>query len=177
MLGLAHALLRPRQAGLRGAPETKPSAGSLSSQEGALHGSVVTELRTLTILRHKQRRNGDGTYRDYLLCDVACDLTGTTFERLIPLFHTDGPSTDPDYNWGEVCRVFPPTSAAFQYLYGQRNDTEARHTDLKARAKYLPADVPGQELRLLAAAMLSNALAWQVHCQAHEKPNIFDGTA
>lgn len=131
----------------------------------------------LKVHRHKQYRNKDGTYRDYLLCDVACDLTGTTFERLIPLFHTDGPSTDPDYNWGEVCRVFAPTSAAFQYLYGQRNDTEARHTDLKARAKYLPADVPGQELRLLAAAMLSNALAWQVHCQAHKKANIFDGTA
>jgi hypothetical protein len=55
-----------------------------------------------------------------------------------PAVHTDGPSTDPDYNWGEVCRVFPPTSAAFQYPYGQRNDTEARHTDLRARAKYLP---------------------------------------
>lgn len=134
-------------------------------------------ISPLKVHRHKQFRNKDGTYRDYLLSDVACDLTGTTFERLIPLFHTDGPSTDPDYNWGEVCRVFAPTSAAFQYLYGQRNDTEARHTDLKARAKYLPADVPGQELRLLAAAMLSNALAWQVHLQAHKKPNIFDGTA
>lgn len=131
----------------------------------------------LKVLGYKQRTNKDGTFRDYLRCEIVCNATGTTITRLIPLFHTDATSTDPDYNWGEVCRVFPPTSAAFQYLYGQRNDTEARHTDLKARAKYLPVDVPGQELRLLSAAMLSNALAWQVHCQAHQQPNVFDDTA
>ena len=97
------------------------------------------------------------------------------FTRLIPLFHNS--PGDPNYNWGEVCRVFPPSSAEFQYLYGGRNDTEARHTDLKARAKYLPADIPGQELRLLAAAMVSNAVGWQVHCQAWRDPSVFDGTS
>ena len=73
--------------------------------------------------------------------------------------------------------MFPPVSAAFRYLYGQRNDTESRHTDLKARARYLPADVLGQQLRLLGAAMLLNAIAWQVHCEAQRKPNVYDDTA
>ena len=97
--------------------------------------------------------------------------------ELVALFHTDPTSTDLEYNWGEVCRVFPPSSAAYQYLYGQRNDTESRPTELRARAKYLPADVPGQELRLLAAAMMLNAIAWQVHLEAHNQPNVFDDTA
>lgn len=34
-----------------------------------------------------------------------------------------------------------------------------------------------QAARLPPPVMLSNALAWQVLCQAHQKPNIFDCTA
>jgi hypothetical protein len=131
----------------------------------------------LKVLGYKARNTGTEMVREYLNCEIRCDLTGKTFTKFVPLFHTDGPSTDMNANWGEVCRVFPPSSAEFQYLYGGRNDTESRHTDLKARAKYLPKDVPGQELRLLAAAMVSNAIAWQVHCQAWGKPNVFDETA
>lgn len=70
-------------------------------------------------------------------------------------------------NWGEVVRVYPPGSWQFKYLYGVRNDTEARHADLKARVKHLPADVPGQLLRLLAASMTINAAGYQVHLQAN----------
>lgn len=128
-------------------------------------------------LEHKERINKDGTYQHYSLRKVECAATGTSFTERIALFHTDPTSSDLRYNWGEVCRVFPPSSPEFPYLYGQRNDTESRHTDLKARAKYLPADVPGQELRLLAASMLLNAIAWQVHLQAHHQPNVFDDTA
>lgn len=75
---------------------------------------------------------------------------------------------------------FPPrqaSSAQFQYLYGARNDTEARHADLKSRIKYLPPDVAGQDLRMLGAMVTSNAVAWQAHLQAQEQPNVFDGTA
>jgi hypothetical protein len=95
----------------------------------------------------------------------------------VALFHTDATSTDPAYNWGEVVRVFAPSSAQFQYLYGARNDTEARHADLKSRIKYLPPDVAGQDLRMLAAMVTANAVAWQVHLQARQQANIFDGTA
>lgn len=74
-------------------------------------------------------------------------------------------------------RVFAPTTAEFQYLYGARNDTESRHADLKSRIEYLPPDVPGQDLRMLGAMVTANALAWQVHLQAREQPNVFHGTA
>lgn len=57
------------------------------------------------------------------------------------------------------------------------NDTESRHTNIKARAKYLPIDVPGHELRLLGAAMTMNAVAWQLHLQAHGEANVLDDTA
>ena len=48
---------------------------------------------------------------------------------------------------------------------------------LKARVKHLPQDVAGQELRLLGAGMAINAIAYQVHLQAHGLPNVIDDTA
>ena len=63
------------------------------------------------------------------------------------------------------------------YRYGGRNDTESRHTKIKARAKYLPIDVPGQELRLLGDAFTLNAAAWQLHLRAHGENNVLDDTA
>ena len=96
----------------------------------------------------------------------------------IPLFHDGkGENALHEVNWGEVVRVWAPGSLQFKYLYGARNDTEARHSDLKARMNYLPRDVAGQELRLLGASMAANLMAWQVHLQAHEEPNVIDNTA
>lgn len=143
-------------------------------------------VRPATITEYQQRgvRTTDkdgrvtalGTRREYFIVTITCPIAGDFTER-IPLFHTDATSTDPDYNWGEVARVFAPTSAEGQFLYGARNDTESRHTNLKARAKYLPIDVPGQELRLLGAAVTMNAVAWQLHLQAHGENNVLDDTA
>ncbi len=83
----------------------------------------------------------------------------------------DWPSGTPRLGPGPSgCGVTP-------FLYGARNDTESRHTNIKERAKYLPIDVPGQELRLLGAAMTMNAVAWQLHLQAHGEPNVLDDTA
>lgn len=114
-----------------------------------------TTVRPATSTEYQQRgtRTTDGTgrvtalgtRREYFIITINCPIAGDFTER-IPLFHTDATSTDPDYNWGQVARVFAPTSAEGQYLYGARNDTESRHTNLKARAEYLPIDVPGQEL-------------------------------
>lgn len=95
----------------------------------------------------------------------------------MPLFHTDPTSSDPDYNWGEVSRVFAPGTPEFAYLYGQRNDTEARHADLKRRITYMPKSVAGQELRLLGAALAINAVALQAHLRHHDRPNVLDDTA
>jgi hypothetical protein len=117
-----------------------------------------------------------GARREYLKVTIQCSLVGD-FETRVALFHSDATGTDPDYNWGEVVRLFAPTSAEAMYLYGARNDTESRHTNIKARAKYLPIDVPGQELRLLGAAMTMNAVAWQLHLQAHGENNVLDNTA
>ena len=130
----------------------------------------------LPVAKYEQRPNRDGTRREYKTVEIDCDIAGSYTER-VALFHTDSTSNDPQYNWGEVVRVFAPTSAEFPYLYGARNDTESRHADLKSRNKYLPPDVPGQDLRMLGAMVTANALAWQVHLQARQQPTVFDGTA
>ena len=134
------------------------------------------DVEHLTITGYFKRPNKDRTRREYLTVRIPCSMGGD-FNEDIALFHTDGNSADPDYNWGEVIRVYPPSSHEFKYLYGARNDTEARHSDLKARIKNFPSDVPGQEIRLLGAAIMINALAWQIHLQAHGQPNVFDDTA
>uniref|UniRef100_UPI00286D549E hypothetical protein n=1 Tax=Nocardioides sp. TaxID=35761 RepID=UPI00286D549E len=150
------------------------SGGELLELVAAADGTDQT--RHLTIEGH-DRRGKPGTYRDYL--NVSLDCHGETLKVRVPLFHTDATSNTPSgsANWGEVCRVWPPGSPQFKYLYGARNDTEARHADLKARVRHLPRDVPGQELRLLGAAMAINAIAWQVHLQAHRQRNVIDDTA
>jgi hypothetical protein len=134
------------------------------------------QLEQLEYVGYQQRLNADGTRREYHRVKVTCDQ-GDDFIERVPLFHTSPTSNDPDANWGEYVRVYPPGSAAFKYLYGARNDTEARHHDLKARVKHLPADVAGQQLRLLGAAIASNALSWQAHLREHAKSNVIDDTA
>lgn len=124
-----------------------------------------------------QRRGKAPEARQYLIARITCHH-GDAFDERIPLFH-DGktPGSLRGVNWGEFCRVFAPGTKQFKYLYGARNDTEARHSDLKARMTYLPRDIAGQELRLLGAAMAVNAIAWQVHLQAHHEANVIDNTA
>lgn len=127
-------------------------------------------------LRRRFRKNKDGTRREYHEIAIQCSGRGD-FTAHVPLFHTDPTSGDPEGNWGEVVRTYPPGSEEFALLYGQRNDTEARHADLMARIKHLPRDVAGQELRLLGAAIATNALSLHAHLQAHGQPNIFDDSA
>jgi hypothetical protein len=117
--------------------------------------------------------------REYLIVTVPCRSTSVNldFTCRVPLFHTPDVSGDPEVNWGEVCRIYPVGSAEFKYLYSGRNDTEARHADLHRRTLHFPADVPGQELRLLGAALAINAVSWQVHLQAHSEDNVLDDTA
>ncbi len=64
----------------------------------------------------------------------------------------------------------------FAYLYGARNDTEARHNNLKGRIKYMPGDILGQEFRLLGAALVMNAATWQTALHAHGEHNVIDDT-
>lgn len=140
-------------------------------------GAGTYTLKPVTHLKYLQRGNADnGTRREYHQIHIACPH-GDDLKPLISLFHTDATSSDPDFNRGEYIRVYAPGTAAAKYLYGARNDTEARHADLKARAKYLPSDRDGQTLRLLGAAIASNAFSWQVHLQAHGEANVIDSTA
>ena len=46
-------------------------------------------------------------------------------------------------------------------------DTGSRHTGLKARVRYLPADVLGVQLRLPGASVTANAVPWQLHLPEH----------
>lgn len=134
------------------------------------------ELQRLEHVEYQQRPNRDGTRREYHVFRIAC-AHGEDFTERVPLFHTSPTSNDPDYNWGEVVRVYPPGSAESKFLYRARPDTEARHTDLKARLKHFPTDAAGQGLRLLGAAMAMNGLAWQVHLEAHGENNVIQDTA
>lgn len=139
-------------------------------------GAGTYALKPVTHLKYLQRGNAaNGTRREYHQIHIAC--SGDDLKPLISLFHADATSNDPEFNRGEYVRVYPPGSAASKFLYGARNDTEARHADLKARAKYLPTDRDGQTLRLLGAAIASNAFSWQVHLQAHGEHNVIDNTA
>ena len=134
--------------------------GELAERIIDVNGDATVRAATITEYQQRGTRATDetgrvtafGTRREYFIVTIACPIASDFTER-IRLFHTDATSTDPDYHWGEVARVFAPTSAEGQYLYGARNDTDSRHTNLKARVKYLPIDVPGQELRLLGAAV------------------------
>lgn len=139
-------------------------------------GAGTYTLNPVTHVKYEPRGTAaNGTRREYHVILITCGQQN--FERRISLFHTDATSKDPEFNRGEHVRVYPPGSAAAKYLYGARNDTEARHADLKARVNYLPADRDGQMLRLLGAAIASNAFSWQVHLQAHGENNVIDNTA
>jgi len=140
----------------------------ITGQDGRL--TVVP----LEILEYEQR--GQAVRRQYFRTAIKCTLAGD-FEARVPLFHTDATSNDPDVNYGEVARVFPPNTHSFTRLYGMRNDTESRHTELKARLHHLPADVAGQELRLLGAMIVINSVAWQLHLQSARRRNVLDDTA
>lgn len=123
-----------------------------------------------------EQRGQATSRRQYFRVTIRCALADD-FRALVPLFHLEAVSTDPDVNYGEVARVFAPNSSNFKRLYGMRNDTESRHTSLKARTRHLPMDVPGQELRLLGTAITSNSVAWQLHLQSAGSRNVFDDTA
>lgn len=158
----------------------------------ALGGQLVLLVETdegydvapMPVVKYEQRDNRDGTRREYVTVRIDCDIAGADTHR-IPLFHGRDPrlvegmktDADPDFNWGEVVRVFPPGTRQFNDLYGARNDTEARHADLKSRIKYLPPDVAAQDLRMLGAMITANAVAWQAHLQARRQPNILDRPA
>ena len=135
------------------------------------------QMDPLKVLAYDKVRERTGARAEYLTVQVRCTTGGEDFTHRVPLFHTNPMSSDPTGPWGEVCRVYPPGSKEFKYLYGGRNDTEARHYDLKRRLKHLPRDVNGQQVRLLGAAVASNSLAWQVHLQVTARGNVFDNTA
>ncbi len=150
------------------------SGGSLL--ERFIDADGEANVRTVEVLAYEQRegRNG-GSRREYKIIRIDCALAGP-FEHRVPLFHTSPTSSDPDYNWGEVVRVFEPGSEQFAYLYGARNDTEARHNNLKGRIKYMPGDILGQEFRLLGAALVMNAATWQMYLHSLNLPNVIDDT-
>lgn len=138
----------------------------------------------LEVIGYEQRGRRDffhadgpqlGPRREYLIVRIRCPVVGD-FTHRVPLFHTEPGSDDPDYKWGEVARVFGLGTAAYQHLYGARNDTESRHADLKARLKHLPPDVPGQSLRLLGAALVVNSVAWHVHLDANGRGSVLKNT-
>ncbi|MBE7324576.1 hypothetical protein IEQ44_07920 [Nocardioides sp. Y6] len=146
--------------------------------EAVFTGEGTYALTPLPVVKYEQRGKAtNGTRREYLTVKITCPHTRNDLTERIALFHTPATSNDPNYIWGEVCRVYPPGSWQAKYLYGARNDTEARHADLKARVQHLPGDRDGQMLRLLGASIANNAFSWQVHLQAHGLDNVVDDTA
>jgi hypothetical protein len=123
----------------------------------------------------------DGKRREYLTVTITCPHTKKPIPKAIGLFHSDPVTGDParhdaEFNWGEYARVFAPSSDAFKFLYGARNDTESLNKSIKDRVKYVPGDVQGQFLRLLGAAVLMNCLHWQKHLKTSGLPNVIKKT-
>ena len=138
-------------------------------------GDGHDQPRKVEIIKYLRYRNKDGSWREYHHVKIPCPLAPDGFiTKRVALFHDA--EDDPKFNYGEYARTLPPHTDAFQRLYSTRNDTEARHADLKARTKFFPRDVPGQEVRLLGACIANNALALHVHLQAHGLPNAIDNT-
>ncbi|MDA9802785.1 hypothetical protein N9C30_00290 [bacterium] len=100
-----------------------------------------------------------GPCHEYFTVTNACSSAGE-FTEGTPPFHIGSISTDPDYDWGEVDRVFVPTITEGQFPRRAPNDNEARHTNPKALSKYLRIDVLRQGLRLLGAAVPMNSVTW-----------------
>jgi hypothetical protein len=96
---------------------------------------------------------------------IECEGETLTSER-IPMFHAEGPSSGLEFSWGEYARTFAPSSEDFKTLNATRNDTESRHTALKRRIRHMPEDVNGQNLNLLGAAFLNNAITGQFHLRS-----------
>jgi hypothetical protein len=94
---------------------------------------LATEVR---IVDHKRRGNA-GARRDYFDAEIDCSVVGA-FRHLVPLFHREVSGNAPNVNFGEVARVFAPNSTNFAKLYGMRNDTESRHTNLKGSLTRFP---------------------------------------
>ncbi len=142
------------------------------------------DVRHVEIPEYSARKNRgphdpkNGIYaerREYFTVTINCTIENPVTTR-VPLFHREAVEGVLEFNYGEYVRVFAPFSPQYIFLYACRNDTEARHAELKQRIKYMPRNVRGQRLRLLAAALAMNAINWQYHLQAHGEPNIFDNT-
>lgn len=140
-----------------------------------LSANGADSARALDIVDYEHRVEKNNLHRERLALRIPDCPFGDGFITKVPLFHDSPISTAPrGGNHGEYVRLYPPGSWQFKYLYGARNDTESRNADLKGRVKHLPKDVRGQELRLLGAAMAHNAIAWQIHLQAHGLDNVLD---
>ena len=149
--------------------------GDLCEATLDVNGNILLTL--ITPDKYEMRTNRDVTRREYFTFQTTCPNTAKPLTHRVGLFHADGPSRDLVHNFGEVARVYGPSNPNFPYLYGGRNDAESRHTNLKARIKYLPTDVLGQSLRILTAMVTSNSVSYQWHLKHLGAPNQIDGVA
>lgn len=107
--------------------------GDLKQQKFDANGAqVLTPVETVSF---EQIANSDGTYRTYLRLRIDC-RHGDLSVRLA-FMHT--PRSGTQFNRGEYLRFYQPSSDAFSYLYGRRNDTESLHNEIKQRIKRMPS--------------------------------------
>jgi hypothetical protein len=151
-------------------------------QHGAPHEHTIDEdgntiLTPLHITDYQRRRNRNGAYRHYHVLDVPCP--DGNHRKRIALFHTDPTDNNAvHFNKGEYIRVIPPSIELHRKWYGLRNDTEAMHSELKARHMRLPRNsVAQQVLHVLAYAVGQNAVAHAFHLQRAGQRNALDNTA
>jgi hypothetical protein len=150
-------------------------------QHGAPHERTINvdgdpTLTPIEIAEYQRRPNRNGTYRHYHILNVPCP--DGTHKKRIALFHADATDNALHFNKGEYVRVIPPGTELHRKWYGLRNDTEALHSELKARHMRLPRNsVPQQLLHMVAYVVGQNAVAYAFARQRANQPNALDNTA
>jgi hypothetical protein len=110
--------------------------------------------------------------RESTMVRINCPMSTEPVVTRLSMFHSAGPSQEAKFNYGVYARTFAPGSDSFHSLYRYRNDAESLNKNLKDRVKYLPDDITGQNLKMIAACLCMNALARQFARRAQGLPTV-----
>ncbi len=130
--------------------------GDLKQQKFDANGAQV--LTPVETVGSEQVSNSDGTYRTYLRLRIDCRHGDLTVR--LAFMHT--PRNGTQFNRGEYLRFYQPSSDAFSYLYGRRNDTESLHNEIKQRVRRMPSYNKRTQLLLIIGLVVAQNAKTQV---------------
>lgn len=140
-------------------------------------------LTDLVVDRYEKRRNrskragDDAVWRFRLILTVPCQYGD--HEVPVALYHNgDTPQDVNGFVRGEYMRFYPTNTAAFQVLYGRRNDTESLHNQIKRTMPRMPVyGTTKQAFFMLGLALTHNAATRAYSLRRAGLPSPFDDGA